>query len=140
MSLCILKLHNVSSMFPCDYFIHNNLILRQTRLHSGYMHRALSSHPLFGVHFRLNNNCREDSSLQQHKWLIESALHDCLFYYVLKFLLFWEVYSGAKRILVAFMLLLFVNLVLLGKKDYVLNTLVLFFLSFVVDALYYFYD
>jgi hypothetical protein len=104
------------------------------------MHRALSSDPLFGVHFRLNNNSREDSSLQQHKWLVESALHDGLFNYILKFLLLWEVYSGAKRILVAFMLLLFVNLVLLGKKDYVLNTLVLFFLSFVVDTLYYFYD
>lgn len=131
----------MSPVFPCNYFIHNNLILRQPRLHSGYMHRALSSDPLFCVHFRLNNDCREDSPLQQHKRLVESALHDCLFNYVLKFLLFWEVYSRAKRILVAFMLLLlFVNLVLLGKKDYVLNTLVLFFLSFVVDTLYYFYD
>ena len=92
------------------------------------------------VHLRLNNDRGEDSSLQEHKRLEESTFHDSLFNYILEFLFFWQVYGRAKGILIALVLLLFVNLVLLRQKHYVLHPLVLFFLFFIIDALYYFYD
>ena len=136
--LCILKLHDVSSLVPRNYLVHDNLMLWQTRLLCKIMHWSLARFHLLSVHLCLNNDCGEDSSFQKHKRLVESTFHDSLFNYILEFLFFWEVYGRAKGILIAFLLLLFVDLVLLRQKHYVMHALVFLFLPFIVDALYYF--
>ena len=111
--LRVLKLHNVPSLIPCYYFIHDYLVVRQTRLFREIVHRRLVSYHLLSVHFSLDNDCGEYASLQQHKGFVYATLHHRLLYYVLEFFFFWQVYSGAKSILFTFLLLLFVYLVLL---------------------------